>query len=261
MKIMICGKGGSGKSTITVLLARAFSQSGKKVLVVDADESNQCLHRLLGVTLPENIMDHMGGRKGVREKLFSKEPVKEKEAVPLKAHMGIDDIPDALIADADGVKLLLIGKITEFGEGCACMIGNISKHLLGKLDEGPDAVVIIDAEAGLEHFGRRVNTGCDLMFCVIDPTYESLEMSKKARFMAEKAGVDLFFILNKMDDTIHGFMTGNVDPEKLVATIPQSHSLFMESLKGCALTTVLPQIGQVRKFIDSYKVPARLNIF
>lgn len=260
MKIMICGKGGSGKSTITALLARAFQQSGKTVLVIDADESNQCLHRLLGARLPENMMDHMGGRKGVKEKLF---PPKGRETIganTFKDHMGIDDIPESCMADANGIKLLLVGKITEFGEGCACMIGNISKHLLGKLNEGPRDVVIIDAEAGLEHFGRRVNAGCDLMLCVIDPTYESLQMAPKAQSMAEKAGIDLFFILNKVDDAVYPFMAEKMDLEKLVATLPNSRTLFMESLEGKALSTPLPQIDQIRNFIDSYKAPVRLNI-
>ena len=37
MKILICGKGGSGKSTVTTLLARALNGNGKTVLVVDAE--------------------------------------------------------------------------------------------------------------------------------------------------------------------------------------------------------------------------------
>ncbi len=64
MKLMICGKGGCGKSTITILLARALAETGKKVLVVDADESNLCLHRLLGAHQPEIMMDAMGGTTG-----------------------------------------------------------------------------------------------------------------------------------------------------------------------------------------------------
>ncbi len=58
---MICGKGGCGKSTLTVLLARALAGTGEKVLVADADESNLCLHRFLGARQPEIMMDAMGG--------------------------------------------------------------------------------------------------------------------------------------------------------------------------------------------------------
>ena len=60
MKVMICGKGGSGKSTVTVLLARALRAAGKSVLVVDADESNLCLHRLLGASLPAAVKGRSG---------------------------------------------------------------------------------------------------------------------------------------------------------------------------------------------------------
>jgi len=39
-KIAVCGKGGSGKSTIAALLAREFCEHGRRVPVVDSDESN-----------------------------------------------------------------------------------------------------------------------------------------------------------------------------------------------------------------------------
>jgi len=37
MKICICGKGGSGKSTVVVLLADALKSIGKDVIVLDSD--------------------------------------------------------------------------------------------------------------------------------------------------------------------------------------------------------------------------------
>lgn len=49
MKIAVCGKGGSGKSTITTLLAKKLAKMGKKVLVIDSDESN---YGLSSVSLP-----------------------------------------------------------------------------------------------------------------------------------------------------------------------------------------------------------------
>ncbi|WP_157200264.1 P-loop NTPase [Methanogenium cariaci] len=52
MKVVICGKGGSGKSSISAMLAHEFSNMGKNVLVVDTDESNTGLNSLLGVVSP-----------------------------------------------------------------------------------------------------------------------------------------------------------------------------------------------------------------
>ena len=48
MKIIVCGKGGSGKSTVSTLIARALTHRGYGILMVDGDESNLGLHRLLG---------------------------------------------------------------------------------------------------------------------------------------------------------------------------------------------------------------------
>lgn len=40
VKISVCGKGGSGKSTIVALLAERLAKAGKEVLIIDSDESN-----------------------------------------------------------------------------------------------------------------------------------------------------------------------------------------------------------------------------
>ena len=69
MKVLICGKGGSGKSTVTALLAKAMARRGYNVLVVDSDESNFGLHRQLGVEMPDDFMNYLGGKKALGEKI------------------------------------------------------------------------------------------------------------------------------------------------------------------------------------------------
>ncbi len=39
----------------------------------------------------------------------------------------------------------------------------------------------MDMEAGIEHFGRGIDNGVDLILIIIDPSYESLQLSKKNR--------------------------------------------------------------------------------
>ncbi len=56
MKIAVCGKGGSGKSTFTALLAKEFAVRGKKVLVIDSDESNYGLHLQRGTDNAADII-------------------------------------------------------------------------------------------------------------------------------------------------------------------------------------------------------------
>ena len=255
MKIVICGKGGSGKSTLTTLLARALHDNGKTVLVVDADESNLCLHRLLGAHLPNILMDAMGGRKGVKEQLNPPQPAGPEEVL-LKDTMTLADIPPACLADADGVKLLVVGKIRTFGEGCACMIGNISKAILTRLRETGDEVVLIDAEAGLEHFGRRVDAGCNLILCVVDPTFESFTLAESVQRMAAAAGMQVVYVLNKVDETVRPAMIQRLDSRQVIAAIPNDKLLFTQSLNGDPLAADIPEIQKICRFLDTFEKPA-----
>lgn len=62
MRIIICGKGGGGKSTLTALMARVLTEKGYDVHVVDGDPSNPGLYRMLGFEeAPEPLMDFFGG--------------------------------------------------------------------------------------------------------------------------------------------------------------------------------------------------------
>jgi len=112
--------------------------------------SNLCLHRFLGAAQPEIMMDAMGGREGTRERLQQAADRPHDDDL-FKDEMRVEDLHVECIAQSGGIKLLVVGKITSFGEGCACMIGGISKAVLSRLREGKDEIVLIDAEAGLEH--------------------------------------------------------------------------------------------------------------
>ena len=50
LTVVTSGKGGSGKSTLSVGLASAFDKLGKKVLLIDCDEGLRCLDLMLGVS-------------------------------------------------------------------------------------------------------------------------------------------------------------------------------------------------------------------
>ena len=259
MKIMISGKGGSGKSTLAVLLCKALVKADCEVLLVDVDESNMGVSRLLGVSDADHLMENLGGRLGVKAQLWS-ETASQTDNDLFKAGMKIADLPEGCVTEADGVKLLIMGKIQNFGDGCACLIGALSKTVLSKLAEGDNAMVIIDAEAGVEHFGRKVDSVCDLIIGVVDPTYESFMLSAKMREMAEEAGIEIFFVLNKTDETVTEVMAEYLDFDKVIAQIPYHKEIFTHSLHGKALSADLPSIEKLGRFLKRYQKPVRLNV-
>ncbi len=231
MKVLVCGKGGSGKSTVAALLAKSMAKRGYEVLVVDSDESNYGLHRQLGMELPSTLMDHFGGKKEMMGKM--RKSFTEGEQVSLfDEKWALADIPADATSEKDKIKLLAIGKIHDFGEGCACPMGALSKKFLDNLAVGEKEMVIIDTEAGIEHFGRGIEAGCDTILAVLDPSYESLLLSKKIAEISEKIGKSLYFVLNRVDDERKAAMLEFLDKERVAASIPESKEIFRAGLAG-----------------------------
>ena len=244
MKIEISGKGGSGKSTISVLMARSLAKLGYRVLLVDGDESNVGLENLVGISPPVHLLEYLGGKKGFKEKL-NEQMMMGNPAGVFSGKQRIKDIPKECISSSDGIDLLIIGKIHHFGEGCACPIGVLSKKFLSSIDMGQNEVIIMDTEAGVEHFGRGIVGECDFVLGVIDPTAESFHLARKIEAMAAKADKVLYFILNKVDPSIEPVMRRHLDGNKIIGSIPKDDLIFMESLEGRKLTRGLNEIESI----------------
>lgn len=237
MKVLLCGKGGCGKSTVASLLAGAYAAGGKNVLVVDCDESNYGLHRQLGLELPEDFTHYFGGKKGAYKELDSKGRVFDKKWT-------LDDVPSEYTSQKDGVRLIAVGKISEAGEGCACGIGFLAKEFLSNLETGDNDIVIVDTEAGVEHFGRGVDEFADAIIMVVDPSYESIHLSEKVCDMCRAFGKPVYIVINKADEAQEKLIREMIrDRDAVIAAIRPDAGIMEAGLKGESLDADIPEIS------------------
>ncbi|MFZ2071117.1 MAG: P-loop NTPase [Halobacteriota archaeon] len=250
MKILICGKGGCGKSSVTALLAIELAKKGYKVIVVDNDESNFGLHIQLGMVLPKDFALHFGGKRMVAAKLLESKGGEGERFSVFNEGIRASDIPEDYMSKKGGVNLLAIGKIRDFGEGCACPFNALSADFLRMLTLSKDEFALVDTDAGVEHFGRGVEAGCDLLLMVIDPSQESIRLAEKVNKIAEEVGKPLYYVLNKTDEETAKFLLDSVDQSKVVSVIPADKKVFRNCLVGEALDFELKGIGELADFLE-----------
>jgi len=95
---------------------------------------------------------------------------------------------------------------------------------------------------------------------VVDPTFESTALADAVRQMADSAGIQVAYILNKVDDAVRDVMVAKLDSKPVLAAIPKNERLFMQSLNGEALTTEIEEVQAIRQFIDAFKKPVSLAV-
>jgi CO dehydrogenase maturation factor len=183
-KIGVLGKGGSGKSTAVVLLARALVGTGYSVCVVDADSTNLGLHQALGIERPPaSLIEYFGGM------IFGGGlvtcPVDDPTPLP-GAELILPTMPGDYVARAErNLYLLTAGKLSGWGAGAGCdgPISKIVRDISVRVDAEP-LVTLIDFKAGFEDTARGVVTGLDWLIVVVDPTQASLALASDIKQVA-----------------------------------------------------------------------------
>jgi CO dehydrogenase maturation factor len=243
MKILICGKGGCGKSTIVALLAREIAGRKNTVLVIDSDESNIGLHSRLGIEKPDDFMNYFGGKKVLFEKT--------KE---MKDRWRLKDLPTDYFTGKGNIRLLSMGKIYQFGEGCACPINALSSKFLEILDLKEGEFLIADTDAGIEHFGRGVENGVDILLVIIDPSRESILLAKKISELGQQVDKPVYYILNRVtDQETQDLLMNSIDRKKIIAIIPENKEIFMSGLVGNEFNMEVEGIKKVADMLESRK--------
>lgn len=223
--IVIAGKGGTGKTTISAALTTMLStvKTGS-VLAVDADP-NSNLSEALGVESPNSISDIID------------EVAKSPDAIP--AGMGKDSFIEYRIhqdiVETEGFDLLVMGK--PEGPGCYCYINNVLRNIMNKLILDY-SYVIIDNEAGMEHFSRKTTRVCQKLIVVSDESKVGLKSAHRIFDLVKILGIEAskkYLIVNKTGDGQDlQFLTGRWGIDG-VFYVPYDKELLALSSKGVPL--------------------------
>jgi CO dehydrogenase maturation factor len=247
-KILFCGKGGSGKSTLLSLTALYLSETCD-VLVVDADESNPGLARMMGLDAPrQTLMENLGGKTAFRRSMGKKTAAFEEKDLLGSALRSITDLPSSASSRRGRMTLVSVGKIEHAHEGCACPMGVLARTFIGNLPVLPGQWVLIDTEAGVEHFGRGVLEGVDAVVAIVDPSHDALMLVGTIRAMAGESGKRFHVVLNRTDQEMETLMRAELRKQQIEVACIMPHSREI----ACANLRALPlDINPVRESLEA----------
>jgi CO dehydrogenase maturation factor len=152
----------------------------------------------------------------------------------LRMNPRVDDIPEQFAIDVDGVRVLAMGTIDRGKSGCACPANILLREVLNHLLLGDSERVVVDMEAGIEHFGRATAEGVDAMLVVVEPGWASLETAARVVSLAADLGVKrTYAIANKIAcEADLDFVRAHLAALEILGVLPADRDLELEARAG-----------------------------
>jgi len=234
MKIVVAGKGGVGKTTVSGTIARALARAGHDVLALDAD-TNPMLGVSLGVGPEETDL-----LVAVRQGLETGETEHERSTEGFVERFGRDA--------PDGVRLVVASRIERANPGCMCC-GVSPEGLLTELDSA-GKIIIGDLEAGIGTVMRLQEGHADVVLVVAQPTAKSLNIARRAVELTDDRGGRVIVVANRVrnDEDLAVIREAVGDCEMVV--VPDEPAIALADRDGRAAIDVDENAPGVRVLIE-----------
>ncbi|MBP2029815.1 CO dehydrogenase maturation factor [Methanohalophilus levihalophilus] len=224
--IAITGKGGTGKTAVTTLLIRHLAASNQEILAIDADPDTN-LPETLGCDVERTIGDMKEFMMEERDNLppdVNKESIFESKIYEILTEMPQYD-------------LMVMGR--PEGSGCYCYINNLLRGIMDKMVENYDTV-IMDTEAGLEHFSRKIIRNVDDLIVVTDGSRRGLRTAERIRELVEELEThvgNIYVIANKVTDETRETIKQTAEDLglTLIGLVPADEMIVERDLRGIPL--------------------------
>lgn len=184
MKTLVTvGRGGTGKSSFTALIAKCFIEAGiSPLLLVDADP-DQNLGEMIGVDLKEV------GKSTIADLIVSTFIEGGGTTVGIPPTQRIESrIWENGLYESKNFDFMAVGN--KWVEGCYCMPNSALKGALEALTKNYK-YVLVDSPAGLENLNRRITSDVNDIFDILDHSKKSQDHVKRAYKIAKE--VDMKF--------------------------------------------------------------------
>lgn len=202
--VALGGKGGTGKTTIAGLLIRYMINNGMKpVLAIDAD-SNSNLNDVLGVELE-------GTLSAAREMMKTEVPTGMTKDIFMEMKV------EQSLVEGDGYDLVAMGQ--PEGPGCYCAANNLLTNLIDRLMKNYQYLVI-DNEAGMEHFSRLTQKDVDLLLLISDPSRRGLTAACRIAQIVRNLPIhvgQIYLIVNQLEAIPDSW------PEEVIQVFGEDH--------------------------------------
>jgi len=247
--VAVCGKGGTGKTVLTAMMAKALSESGKKlkILLVDGDPA-MGLPSALGVNVGKTIGE-------IREEVIRTARRADREET-----IEIADMLDYMVLDAlcemDSYSLLVMGRTESVG--CFCPVNDLLRGAIETLSKSFD-LILIDGEAGLEQINRKVVRRLDTLLIVTDATARGMQTAALIKKLVE---VDKVIECARIGLIFNRAATGQDFIEQsakemgldLLGCIPEDANIARYDLLGkpiVGLPNTSPSVVAVKKLVQT----------
>jgi len=254
-KIVVIGRGGTGKTSFVALMAKYLIEIGASpLLLVDADP-DQNLGEMVGVDLAEK------GKKTISELLVETFLEQGGTTVGVPPTERIEGKIWAVgMYEGESFDFIALG--TKWVEGCYCLPNAALKGALESLTKNYE-YVLIDSPAGLEHLNRRITSKVDDIFDVLDPSRKSFEHVERAYRIAKDVKIDFknFYLVGgfrfpesleeKAKESLKFEFLGKIAfDEKVEENVILGKSLLTLSSESSAyvsLKRIMEKVGYVRR--------------
>jgi len=216
--IAMSGKGGVGKTTVSALMMRYFTNNiNSPLLAIDADP-NSNLGETLGLDIEKTVGD-------IRED-FMRDP----QGVPsgMDKIIYLEMLMNQVLIEQKNFDLLVMGR--QEGQGCYCMVNNILNRFADELEKNYK-YLLVDNEAGMEHLSRRTSGKVDMLLMVTDYALRGLRAVGRINEMLGDLKLDVKnkgLIVNRAPETLSQTFLDEVEKigVPIVCIIPDDKNLL-----------------------------------